>query len=74
MMSRKWNFRGAPLVRLALSITLMTTLAPATVLAADPTARLGEGLKQLVAPPVATPRWSRRCNSTPPTTRWSEFR
>jgi hypothetical protein len=45
--------RGASLVRLGLSIALGMALAPATVLAADPVAKLGEGLKQLVAPAIS---------------------
>jgi hypothetical protein len=45
--------RAAVLARLGLSIAFGLTLAPATALAADETANLGEGLKQLVAPPVA---------------------
>ena len=36
-----------------LSIVVTFALAPATALAADETAKLGEGLKQLVASPVA---------------------
>jgi hypothetical protein len=41
---------AAKFARLGLSIALGIALAPATALAADETANLGEGLKQLVAP------------------------
>ena len=53
MESQEGRTRGAMLARLALSIVLGAALAPAAALAADETAKLGEGLKQLVAPPVA---------------------
>jgi hypothetical protein len=53
MKSQKWRVRGAKLARLGLSIALGVALAPATALAVDKTAKLGEGLKQLVAPAVA---------------------
>ena len=49
----KWNVRAAKFARLGLSIAVTMSLAPATALAADETANLGEGLKQLVAPPAA---------------------
>jgi hypothetical protein len=54
MESQKLPIRGAKLARLGLSIIVTIALAPATALAADDTAKLGEGLKQLVAPPAAT--------------------
>jgi hypothetical protein len=53
MKSQKWRVRGAKLARVGLSIAVTIALAPATVFAADDTAKLGEGLKQLVAQPVA---------------------
>jgi hypothetical protein len=53
MKSQEWRVRGARFARLGLSIAVTMSLATATALAADETARLGEGLKQLVAPPVA---------------------
>ncbi|HVQ15237.1 MAG TPA: S8 family serine peptidase [Vicinamibacterales bacterium] len=53
MESQKTHAGGVKLARLALSIALGLALAPTTALAADETANLGEGLKQLVAPPVA---------------------
>ena len=53
MKSQEWRVRGAKLARLGLSIAVTIALAPATALAADDTAKLGEGLKQLVAPPAA---------------------
>lgn len=53
MESQKWLVRGARLARLGLSIALGVALAPAMALAGDATAKLGEGLKQLVSPPVA---------------------
>ena len=53
MKGQKWLVRGAKLARLGLSIVVTFALAPATGLAADETAKLGEGLKQLVASPVA---------------------
>lgn len=46
---------GARLARLGLSFALSISLAPAA-LAADAKARLGEGLKQLVAPPAVSAR------------------
>ena len=53
MNSQNWRIRGAKLAGLGLSIAVTMSLAPATALAADETANLGEGLKQLVAPPVS---------------------
>ena len=52
MNTRKWMVRGATLARLGLSIAVTMSLAPAA-LAGDATAKLGEGLRQLVAPPAA---------------------
>ncbi len=52
MKSKEWRVR-AKLARLGLSIIATIALAPATALAADETAKLGEGLKQLVAPAPA---------------------
>ena len=52
MKSHEGRVRGAKLARLGLSIALSIALAPASALAVDETANLGEGLKQLVAPPV----------------------
>jgi hypothetical protein len=52
MESKEGIASAAKLARLGLSIALALALAPA-VLAADETANLGEGLKQLVAPPAA---------------------
>jgi hypothetical protein len=62
MNSQKRLVRRAKAARLGLSLTLfaaLITLAPAAAFAADETASLGEGLKQLVAPP-ATARTSAR--------------
>ena len=57
MKSQKWRGRGARLARLgqSIAVTIAATmaLAPATALAVDDTAKLGKGLKQLVAPPAA---------------------
>ena len=53
MESQEGRASAAKLARLGLSIALGIALAPATAWAADETANLGEGLKQLVAPPVA---------------------
>ncbi len=53
MESQKGRASAAKLARLGLSIALGLALAPATALAADETAILGEGLQQLVAPPAA---------------------
>src|SRR6188474_2787706 len=58
MKSKEWQVRGAKLARLGLSIAVTMALAPAA-LAADETANLGEGLKQLVAPPVAARAFAR---------------
>src|SRR5688500_14952878 len=52
MKSQKWRVRAAKLARLGLSIAVTIVLAPATALAVDETAKLGGGLKELVAPPV----------------------
>ena len=51
--------RRASLARLGLSIALGLALVPATAWAADDTANLGGGLKQLVAPPVAARSFAR---------------
>jgi hypothetical protein len=53
MESHEGRARAASLARLGL-IALGVAFAPATAFAADETAKLGEGLKQLVAPTVAT--------------------
>src|SRR5688572_23434291 len=57
MKSQEWRGRGARLARLgqSIAVTIAATmaLAPATALAVDDTAKLGKGLKQLVAPPAA---------------------
>ncbi len=55
MKSQEGLASAAKLARLGLSIALGLVLAPATALAlaADEAANLGEGLRQLVAPPVA---------------------
>ena len=53
MRSQEARVRAAKLVRLGLSIVLGVALAAPAALAADQTAKLGEGLKQLVAPAVA---------------------
>jgi len=53
MRSQEARVRAAKLVRLGLSIVLGVALASPAALAADETAKLGEGLKQLVAPAVA---------------------
>jgi hypothetical protein len=60
MKSQTWRVRGTTLARLGLSIAVTMWLAPATALAADETANLGEGLKQLVAQPVAARASARR--------------
>jgi len=59
MESQKGRAGAARLARLGLSIALGLALAPATALAADESAKLGEGLKQLVAPPVAARAFAR---------------
>jgi hypothetical protein len=53
MKHEKWRVRGARLARLGLAIAVTIPLAPANALAGDATAKLGEGLKQLVAPAPA---------------------
>jgi len=53
MNSQTWRVRRAKLARLGLSIAFALSLAPLTAVAGDETAKLGEGLKQLVAPPAA---------------------
>jgi hypothetical protein len=53
MNRQTWNVRGAKLARLTFTIAVTVALAPAPTLAADQSAKLGEGLKQLVAPSVA---------------------
>ena len=53
MKSQQGCVRRAKLARLGISIALGLALTSATAMAADATANLGEGLKQLVAPPVA---------------------
>ncbi len=54
MNSRKW---------LGFTIAATLALAPAAALAADDSAKLGEGLKQLVAPPVAARTAARTATS-----------
>jgi hypothetical protein len=51
MKIQEWRVRVAKVTRLGLAIAATTSLAP-SALAAD-TAKLGEGLKQLAAPPAA---------------------
>ena len=58
MKSQEWPVRRTKLARLGLSIAMTMSLATAA-LAADPTAKLGGGLKQLVAPPVAARAFAR---------------
>lgn len=58
MKSRKWR-RGARLARLGLSFTVTMSLAATGALAGDATAKLGEGLKQLVAPPATARAFAR---------------
>src|SRR3954469_10520248 len=53
MNSQKWRVRGAKLARIGLTIAVAMSLAPAAAVAGDASAKLGAGLKQLVAPPVA---------------------
>jgi hypothetical protein len=53
MKSQEGRARRAPLVRFGLSIFLGAVVAPTAVWAADATANLGEGLKQLAAPAPA---------------------
>jgi hypothetical protein len=53
MKSQGRRVGAALLARLGLSIALGVAFAPAAATAADETANLGEGLKQLVAPPAA---------------------
>src|SRR3954469_19461292 len=53
MNSQKWRVRGAKLARIGLTIAVAISIAPAAALAGDATAKLGAGLKQLVAPPLA---------------------
>jgi hypothetical protein len=52
MKSQERRIRGARLARIGLSIAVTMALAPAA-LSADASAKLGEGLKQLVAPAAA---------------------
>ena len=59
MESQKGRASAAKLARLGLSIALGLALAPATALAADETANLGGGLKELVAPPVTARAFAR---------------
>ena len=66
MESQEGRASAAKLARLGLSIALGLALAPATALAADETANLGEGLKQLVAPPVAARAFARSAASEEP--------
>ncbi|MES1262770.1 MAG: peptidase S53, partial [Peristeroidobacter soli] len=58
MESQERVARAAKLARVGLSIALGIVLAPAAF-AADKTANLGEGLKQLVAPPVSARSFAR---------------
>jgi hypothetical protein len=53
MDSRIRNVRGVRLARLGWSVAVAIALAPATSLAGDDSAKLGGGLKPLVAPQVA---------------------
>ncbi|MES1264014.1 MAG: S8 family serine peptidase, partial [Peristeroidobacter soli] len=59
MESQEKRVRAAKFARLGLSIALGIALAPASTWAADKTANLGEGLKQLVAPPVSARSFAR---------------
>jgi len=59
MESQEGRARAAKLARLGISIALGIALAPASAWAADETANLGEGLKQLVAPPVSARAFAR---------------
>ena len=52
MESQEGRASASKLARLALSIAVGIALTPATASAADETANLGGGLKELVAPPV----------------------
>jgi hypothetical protein len=52
MKGQTWLVRGARLARIGLSIAVTISLVPAAQ-AGDGSAKLGGGLKQLVAPPVA---------------------
>ena len=63
MESQEGRTRGAMLARLALSIALGAAFAPATAFAADDAAKLGEGLKQLVAPPTSARAFARSAAS-----------
>ena len=58
MESQERRARGVKLARLGLSIALGIALVPAAM-AADETANLGEGLKQLLAPPVSARAFAR---------------
>jgi len=64
MKSQTRNVRGARLARLGLAIAVMISLAPAPALAVDATAKLGEGLRQLVAPPLAARASARSAEAT----------
>jgi hypothetical protein len=66
MESQKGRASAATLARLALSVALGLALAPTAALAADETAKLGEGLKQLAAPPVAARASARAAASGEP--------
>ena len=66
MESQEGRASAAKLARLGLSIALGMALAPATALAADETANLGGGLKQLVAPPVTARAFARAAASEEP--------
>jgi len=69
MKSQEGRASAARLARLGLSIALGIALAPATALAADETANLGEGLKELVAPPVSARSFARAAASEEPEVR-----
>ena len=66
MKSQEGRASAAKLARLALSIAVGIALAPATALAADETANLGGGLKELVAPPVTARAFARAAASEEP--------
>ncbi|HUQ08921.1 MAG TPA: S8 family serine peptidase [Steroidobacteraceae bacterium] len=68
MKVQKLPVRGATLARLGLSIAMAISLAPAA-LAGDGTAKLGEGLKQLVAPQASARSLARSAVSAEPEVR-----
>jgi hypothetical protein len=59
MEGTNFRVRAAAVARLSLSMAITMALAHSAALAGDGTAKLGEGLKQLVAPPAAARAFAR---------------